>query len=129
MPVPQDDVFAQDPSGVTVVPAPGLLGNDEVPCGARATIRIAEQPRYGTVTLNGNRGAFTYESTGELQDDSFVYEVLCDGVPVSGGQGQAMHVSCGRSAGQLSRHVCMATVKAGLHGNCQGRFAWQLTRP
>jgi len=83
-PVPEDDTFPQDVDGTTVVPPPGLLGNDVVPCGSEAVLRVAQQPQFGNVTLS-SKGGFTYVSNGQPRDDFFVYKILCDGAPVSFG--------------------------------------------
>ena len=77
-PVAVDDTFPQELSGPTVVPAPGMLDNDEVPCGAQATIKLISGPTKGSVALN-NDGSFTYTPKGSPADDQFVYQVTCYG--------------------------------------------------
>lgn len=73
-----DDSFQQDPSGITYVPPPGLLKNDDIPCGDKAKITLVpgSGPKYGSVEM-GEGGGFTYTSGNPAKTDSFQYEVDC----------------------------------------------------
>lgn len=85
-----DDTYPQAPTGDTVVTAAnGILKNDNVPCGPDATITVVTPPAHGTLTAIARKqqsrrraeGSFTYKPTGPaLMDDSFVYEVNCNGL-------------------------------------------------
>lgn len=77
-PALKDDSFPQDPSGVTEVPPPGVLNNDDIPCGDAAIITLVpgSGPKYGTVEM-GSGGGFTYNSGTPPKADSFQYEVDC----------------------------------------------------
>lgn len=74
-PLATNDTFIQSPSGSTIVPGPGVLGNDSVPCPGQATVRVVTPPAFGSVTLNNTCG-FKYTPTG-ARDDSFTYEIVC----------------------------------------------------
>lgn len=70
-----DDKFSQPESGPLIVPGPGLLANDTVPCGSAATIRVTKQPKYGEVTVQST-GGFVYDNHGTTpQPDFFSYEI------------------------------------------------------
>jgi len=77
-PVAVGDTFPQAPTGPTSIPGPGVLGNDTVPCNGSATIVVVTPPKAGNLTLNNN-GSFVYVPSGTPQDDSFVYEIRCQG--------------------------------------------------
>jgi hypothetical protein len=81
-PLAVNDVYPQPLTGPTTVPGSGVLSNDTNPCGASAVVRLVSAPTNGSVALNSN-GGFTYTPKGSTVDDSFVYEILCPGVPVS----------------------------------------------
>lgn len=51
-PVATDDSFAQNPTGPTKVDAPGVLANDQVPCGAQAVLTVTKPPSHGSVYLD-----------------------------------------------------------------------------
>jgi hypothetical protein len=56
-----------------IVPAPGVLGNDDDPDGDPLSASLASQPSHGTVTMNSD-GSFTYDPTlGFSGEDSFGY--------------------------------------------------------
>lgn len=51
-PVANDDSFVQNPNGPTKVPVPGVLANDEVPCGDKAVLTVTKPPSFGSVYLD-----------------------------------------------------------------------------
>ena len=57
-----------------------MLTNDTVPCGALAVLTVTSQPAHGTVVLNRNGGfQYTPSVPGQRLDDSFKYEINCNG--------------------------------------------------
>lgn len=58
-PLAVDDTFPQPATGNLVVDGPGLLNNDEIPCGSAAKIRVITNPGHGKVKVNSN-GGFQY---------------------------------------------------------------------
>lgn len=75
-PVARDDIYPQEEGATTIIPRPGALGNDSIPCGSQAVITRLTNPQHGTATLNKN-GAFVYTPQAGVpqQDDFFTYEV------------------------------------------------------
>ena len=78
-PLAVDDLYVQPLSGPTIVPAPGVLSNDTIPCGANAVIRVTTSRSAGTVSLNAD-GSFIYTPNGPPTADSFKYEIDCNGL-------------------------------------------------
>lgn len=73
-PRPSDDTFPQAPDGPTIIPPPGVLGNDSA-CHTKPTLTIVTGPQHGVASLD-NQGGFTYtRNLGQRFDDSFVYQV------------------------------------------------------
>jgi uncharacterized repeat protein (TIGR01451 family) len=71
-----DDGYATDEDTPITVPAPGVLGNDDLGAGLD-TIAVTTQSSDGTVILNPD-GSFTYTPDPDFfGTDTFVYEV-CD---------------------------------------------------
>lgn len=77
------DTIQQDPSGVTVVLPPGILANDAIPCGTEANVTVVTPPRYGSVVLIPG-GGFNYTSSIPPKEDSWEYQVECDGIKSRG---------------------------------------------
>jgi hypothetical protein len=77
------DIIQQDPSGVTVVSPPGILANDEIPCGTEANVTVVTPPRYGSVVLIAG-GGFNYTSSIPPKEDSWEYQVDCNGIKSRG---------------------------------------------
>lgn len=74
-PVLKDDTFPQPGTGPTLVPGPGVKGNDTIPCGSQAVITVVTQPARGSVTLQSGGGfAYTPRSSPN-QNDFFEYKV------------------------------------------------------
>jgi hypothetical protein len=75
-----NDAYPQDPLGVTEIPAQdGILGNDVVPCGEQATVKVVTNPRHGSVDVRDD-GSFAYTPGAVQKADSFQYVVICNGV-------------------------------------------------
>jgi len=82
-PLAVDDTFVQSPEGPTIIPGPGILANDTIPCGSAAKVRVTSGPQFGSVLLNSN-GGFRYNPSGStLKADFFQYEIECPGGLVS----------------------------------------------
>lgn len=59
---------------------PGVLGNDTIPCGSAAKLRVLTPPLYGQVMLYSNGGLqYTPTSSTGRKADQFQYEVECPG--------------------------------------------------
>lgn len=94
-PLAVDDTYPLTPGGdTTVLPADGILNNDNVPCGSAVTIRVVTPPTHGTLTAPPARrvafrkqarrrgmegGGFTYrpKDVANIVDDSYQYEIRC----------------------------------------------------
>ena len=79
-PLANDDHYATDEGVELVVPAPGVLGNDnENDPLDRIIADLEDEPAHGTVNLKED-GSFTYvPDAGYLGEDSFTYNML--GIP------------------------------------------------
>lgn len=71
------DTFLQTPDAETVIPAPGLLGNDTVSCVSPVEVLLETPPKYGQVTALSDDGSFTYAPSEPAQADSFTYLLRC----------------------------------------------------
>lgn len=77
-PLAQDDTFPQTLGGPTTVLTPGILGNDSIPCGTDAVVKVVSPPQFGSVSISRN-GGLVYSPGLKQISDSFVYEVNCNG--------------------------------------------------
>lgn len=87
-----DDTYPLVVNGPTTIPAAtGVLLNDSVPCGDAVTIRVVIDPVNGTINswsarkarlVGATKGGFTYtpDNLAAPSDDSFVYEINCNGL-------------------------------------------------
>lgn len=78
-PVAVDDTFTQKVGAPTQVYAPGMLKNDDVPCGDQATIKVVTPPQHGSITAIADDGSFTYTPGSPQESEQIVYEVNCLG--------------------------------------------------
>lgn len=73
-----NNVFAQS-TPQTVVPAPGVLANDNLQDCTNLAVSVISQPSAGTVTAISSDGSFTYtpNDPNNLVSDAFIYQVTC----------------------------------------------------
>jgi hypothetical protein len=75
-PVAADDSYETDFNSSLIVPAPGVLANDEDPDGDSLTAILVNEPAHGALILNPD-GSFTYEpDAGYSGVDSFTYRAF-----------------------------------------------------
>jgi hypothetical protein len=67
------DAYEMMANEVLIVPAPGVLGNDEDPDGDTLTVSLSEAPANGSVTLDAD-GSFVYLPDPDFAgEDLFIY--------------------------------------------------------
>ena len=72
-PTAASDAYETMANEVLIVPAPGVLGNDEDPDGDTLTVSLSEPPANGSVTLDAD-GSFVYLPDPDFAgEDLFIY--------------------------------------------------------
>ena len=78
-PVATDDAFSLDEDGTLIIPAPGVLANDDDIEGDTLAALLESDVSHGTLTLNAD-GSFTYVPDANFHgEDSFSYYIDDDG--------------------------------------------------